>query len=36
MTAIAALQQYTSVCPGALKQGQWKGTKQPEMVPFKH
>ncbi|UXA71248.1 hypothetical protein M0D46_09800 [Xanthomonas prunicola] len=36
MTAITALEQYQSICPGALKQGQWKGTKQPEMVPFKH
>ncbi|MFW3175677.1 hypothetical protein EX530_13580 [Xanthomonas phaseoli] len=36
LTAIAALEQYKRLCPGALKQGQWKGTKPPEMVPFKH
>ncbi len=35
-TAIAALAQYVSICPGALKEGQWKGAKPPELVPFKH
>lgn len=35
-TAIEAYYQYKEICPKAMKQGKWNGTKPPEAVPYVH